>query len=119
VPATLDLRLRIRIPGEIAMGPGKADLLEAIQATGSISAAARSLDMSYRRAWQLVDAMNRCFLEPLVTTLRGGACRGGAVVTPAGIKALAYFRALETAANSAVRRRLSAFERLLIAAEPH
>lgn len=116
--ATLDLRLRIRVPGEIAMGPGKASLLEAIQDTGSISAAARRLGMSYRRAWQLVDAMNRCFRAPLVTTSRGGAARGGAAVTPGGQEALARFRALEASAMETLRAHMAGFEALLIQETP-
>lgn len=119
MPVTLDLRLRIRIQGDIAMGPGKADLLEAIQATGSISAAARQLGMSYRRAWQLVEVMNRCFCEPLVTTTRGGAGRGGAAVTPPGLVALGRFRAMEAAALGALHRFIPPFEELLIQTEGH
>ena len=98
----LDLRLRLYLGDEIALGPGKADLLEAIQAAGSIAAAGRSMGMSYRRAWLLVDTMNRCFKGPLVATERGGAGRGGAVLTPLGVEALARYRALEAAARTAV-----------------
>ena len=76
------------------MGPGKADLLEAIERSGSISAAARALGMSYRRAWLLVDTMNRCFAEPLVEAHPGGGTRAGATVTPAGSAALAAYRSL-------------------------
>lgn len=97
----LDLRLRLYLGDEIALGPGKADLLEAIQAAGSIAAAGRSMGMSYRRAWLLVDTMNRCFREPLVATERGGAGRGGASLTPLGAEALARYRALEAAARGA------------------
>ena len=76
--------IRIGIPlGEhYAMGPGKADLLEAIQETGSIAAAGRKLGMSYRRAWLLVDEMNKCFREPLVRARLGGAKGGGAEALP-------------------------------------
>ncbi|MBP1772823.1 MAG: LysR family transcriptional regulator [Holophagaceae bacterium] len=111
---TLDLRLRIRIQGEIAMGPGKAALLEAIQQTGSISAAARQLTMSYSRAWQLVDTMNRCFRAPLVQTLRGGSSRGGAEVTPAGQEALRQYRRLEACACAGIQPHLPAFEACLV-----
>jgi molybdate transport system regulatory protein len=76
------------------MGPGKADLLEAIAGEGSISAAARALGMSYRRAWLLVDTMNRCFREPLVEAHAGGGRSAGARLTPAGEAALAAYRAL-------------------------
>lgn len=74
------------------MGPGKADLLEAIDSTGSISGAAREMGMSYRRAWLLVDTMNSCFSEPLVTTAKGGTEGGGAALTPTGKKVLSAFR---------------------------
>ncbi|WP_119084490.1 winged helix-turn-helix domain-containing protein [Altererythrobacter sp. B11] len=76
------------------MGPGKADLLDAIAREGSISAAARALGMSYRRGWLLVDAMNRCFREPLVAAQPGGGKGAGARVTPEGEAALAAYRAL-------------------------
>ncbi|MGC1818017.1 MAG: LysR family transcriptional regulator, partial [Casimicrobiaceae bacterium] len=72
----VQFRLRIISGDNIALGPGKVDLLEAIGATGSISAAAKALGMSYRRAWLLVDTMNRCFAQPVVAAETGGA-RGG------------------------------------------
>jgi molybdate transport system regulatory protein len=89
-------RVRIRILSEsvIAIGPGKADLLEAIEATGSISGAARQMRMSYRRAWILVDTMNSCFKTPLIATAKGGAEGGGATLTARGRDVLARFRAL-------------------------
>jgi len=99
----IDVKVRLRVDSEIAMGPGKADLLEAIAATGSISAAARSMDMSYRRAWLLVDVMNRAFREPLVVGAAGGHQGGGAGVTDTGRAVLAQFRAMEAASNAAVQ----------------
>lgn len=69
----LKIRLQILCGDEIAMGPGKADLLDAIAITGSISGAARNIGMSYRRAWLLVDTMNRCWADPVVETLAGGS----------------------------------------------
>ena len=81
------------------MGPGKADLLEAIAETGSISAAARQMRMSYRRAWILVDTMNTCFKKPLVDTSKGGADGGGARLTPLGTNVLARYRALAVTAD--------------------
>jgi molybdate transport system regulatory protein len=99
------LRMRLLRDDDVAMGPGKADLLDAIAATGSISAAARAMDMSYRRAWLLVDVMNRSFREPLVQGAAGGKQGGGAHVTEAGLQVLAAFRTMEAAA--------------LAAAEPH
>lgn len=94
----LKIKLQLLCGDEIAMGPGKADLLEAIDACGSISAGARSLGMSYRRAWLLVDAMNRCWREPLVETAPGGSARGGARVTSLGHTVLRRYRALQEAA---------------------
>jgi len=91
---TLKIKIQLFCGEEIAMGPGKADLLDAIKAQGSISAAGRAMDMSYRRAWLLVDAMNRCWVEPLVETSPGSA-QGGARVTPAGAHVLAQYRALQ------------------------
>lgn len=110
---TIDLKVRVRHAGEIAMGPGKADLLDAIAQTGSISAAARSMNMSYRRAWLLVDVMNRSFREPLVQGAAGGHQGGGAEVTDTGRKVLAQFRAMEQAAADAAQPHLKAFARLL------
>ena len=78
------ISLRLYCGDEIAMGPGKADLLDAIKLNGSISAAGRTLGMSYRRAWLLVDALNRCWMEPLVVTARGVAHGGGARLTDFG-----------------------------------
>ena len=84
------LKLKIMLfCGEVtAMGPGKAELLEAIEREGSISAAGRVMDMSYRRAWSLVDTMNRCWSEPVVQTAIGGGGKGGAKLTPFGARLL-------------------------------
>lgn len=92
--ARLKLKLQLYCGDEIAIGPGKADLLEAIAREGSISAAGRAMGMSYRRAWLLVDAMNRCFRAPLVETRPGGGKQAGARLTAAGEAALAAYRAL-------------------------
>lgn len=110
---TIDMKLRLLCDDEIALGPGKADLLEAIAQTGSISAAARSLDMSYRRAWLLVDAMNRCFREPLVLKLAGGKQGGGANVTPAGQAALACYRKMQAEARRAIEADLEILTNML------
>lgn len=91
----LKIVLRLYCGDEIAMGPGKADLLDAIRAHGSISAAGRALDMSYRRAWLLVDTMNRCWREPLVATAPGVAHGGGARLTDFGAMILAHYRGLQ------------------------
>lgn len=92
--ATADIRVRVLAGSAIALGPGKAALLETIADTGSISAAAREMRMSYRRAWLLVDTMNACFRSPLVSTAKGGAAGGGATLTPTGARALRQYRAL-------------------------
>ncbi len=88
------LRLRLHFGDRLTMGPGKADLLEAIRATGSISAAGRAMGMSYRRAWSLVEEMNRACSAPVVVSARGGSGGGGAAITPAGEALLRRFRAL-------------------------
>ncbi|MDP9802408.1 winged helix-turn-helix domain-containing protein [Acinetobacter calcoaceticus] len=91
----LKLQIRILLEQNIAFGPGKADLLEAIERTGSISQAAKSMNMSYRRAWQLVDTMNQCFETALVETQTGGTHGGGAAVTALGQKVLQHYRQME------------------------
>jgi molybdate transport system regulatory protein len=106
-------QIRIMFRKAIAMGPGKADLLQAIEHTGSISAAARSLGMSYRRAWLLVDTMNQCFKTPVVETLTGGQRGGGARVTEFGQDVLNRYRAMDAKAAASVRRDLAAFSRLM------
>ncbi len=80
------------------MGPGRADLLMHIAATGSIAAAGRQMGMSYKRAWILVEAMNKGFSPPLVEAAKGGAGGGGARLTVAGARVLAAYRGLERAA---------------------
>ncbi|MFM8333651.1 MAG: winged helix-turn-helix domain-containing protein [Candidatus Methylumidiphilus sp.] len=109
----LKLSLRLLHGAEIAFGPGKAELLEAIARTGSISAAGKSMDMSYRRAWQLVDVMNRCFKSPLVETAKGGNRGGGARLTPLGAEALARSRAMEAAAWQVSQAYLGMFDGLM------
>lgn len=97
--ARLKLKLQLYCGDEIAMGPGKAALLQAIRRTGSISAAGRELGMSYRRAWLLADTMNRCFAEPLVEAHSGS----GARVTETGAAVLADYLALAERAEHAAR----------------
>jgi molybdate transport system regulatory protein len=97
----------------IAMGPGKADLLQAIGETGSISAAARRMKMSYRRAWLLVDTMNQCFDGPLVKTATGGNHGGGARITELGQDVLQRYREMDSKASAAVSREIIAFTRLM------
>jgi molybdate transport system regulatory protein len=102
-------RLRILLGSASSLGPGKVALLEAIGEHGSISAAARSLGMSYRRAWLLVDAMNRAFRKPLVTTATGGARGGGAQLTDFGREVLRRYRAMEEKAGKALAGDLRRF----------
>lgn len=91
----LKLGLRLDFTPGGRLGPGKADLLEAIGRTGSISGAGRAMTMSYRRAWLLVDDLNRMFRQPLVEAQPGGAQGGGARLTPLGHEVLAHYRAVE------------------------
>jgi molybdate transport system regulatory protein len=93
--ASIRITARVLAKGERAFGPGKADLLERIAAEGSISRAAKAMDMSYSRAWQLVDAMNNSFRKPLVISSAGGKKGGGAVLTDAGEEILGLYRKLE------------------------
>jgi molybdate transport system regulatory protein len=110
-----DLRPQIRVMFRkaIAMGPGKADLLRAIDETGSISAAARQMEMSYRRAWLLVDTMNHAFKSPIVVTLTGGKAGGGAAVTEFGKEVLRRYSAMEAKASASVAKELRSFTDLM------
>ena len=112
---TLKIKAQLYCGDELAMGPGKADLLDAIARTGSISAAGRALGMSYRRSWLLVDGMNRCWRERLVETVAGGGHARGATLTPMGRTVLDTYRALDaslaSAANGAGLRELEAMLR--------
>ncbi len=113
--ASLKIVIRLYCGDEIAMGPGKADLLDAIKTRGSISAAGRAMDMSYRRAWLLVDTMNRCWAEPLVSTVPGSAHGGGARVTALGETVLSSYRALQgRAAQLGSGAECAALEALLL-----
>lgn len=109
----LDIKTRVMRDGDIAMGPGKADLLEAIAAAGSISGAGRAMNMSYRRAWQLVDLMNRSFREPLVHSATGGQHGGGARLTAMGELVLARYRALEATLEAVAADHADGFAQLL------
>jgi molybdate transport system regulatory protein len=95
------LRIRLVHGGELVMGPGRADLLEQIQATGSIAAAGREMGMSYKRAWALVEAMNGLFRTPVVEAAKGGAGGGGARLTATGVQVLGAYRGLEAASQQA------------------
>lgn len=94
--------LRIDFPPEDRLGRGKIMLLELIRETGSISAAGRAMDMSYRRAWLLVDALNRMFREPSVESQRGGKQGGGATLTPFGETLIRRYREMEAKTKAAI-----------------
>jgi molybdate transport system regulatory protein len=114
-PETSHPRLRIRIvfgEDEI-MGPGKAELLERIGRCGSIAAAGREMNMSYKRAWSLIGTMNAMFSAPVVESTRGGAGGGGAVLTDRGRDVLALYRQFEADAAKAGSPRLDALSRLM------
>jgi molybdate transport system regulatory protein len=98
---------------DAAIGPGRAQLLEAIAGAGSISAASRATGISYRKCWLMVDAMNRLFAEPLVEAAVGGGRDRGARLTPAGDRALAAFRALEARIAGAIAAELDTLDAML------
>ena len=104
------LTVRVDFGADRALGPGKIRLLEAVKNSGSISQAGRSLDMSYRRAWLLIDDMNRCFREPVVAAQPGGAQGGGAALTPFGEQLIQKYRAIETQAMAAAKSQLRDLE---------
>jgi molybdate transport system regulatory protein len=106
------LSLRIDFP-QGRIGPGKIALLEAIDREGSISAAGRVLGMSYRRAWDLVDTLNKLLEEPVVAAAPGGYRGGGATLTDAGRRLVADYRAIERAAQRAAAPRMDALARRL------
>lgn len=110
---TLGARLRVVLKRDVALGPGKADILDGIRETGSIAAAGRRLRMSYKRAWTLVEEMNRDFRSPLVETSKGGSGHGGAMLTALGTEVLTRYRRMEALTERAVVRELKALERLL------
>ena len=112
---TVELELKPRVMlGEVrAMGPGQADLLELIEETGSISAAAKRMKMSYRRAWTLVEAMNGAFKTPLVEASTGGAGGGGARVSEAGKEVLALYRRMQAELEMVARQYLAGFQQRL------
>lgn len=108
VPA---LSIRIDLDPEGRIGPGKIQLLENIQATGSISAAGRAMEMSYKRAWDLVDELNRICGQAAVERQTGGKNGGGAILTPFGESLVSRYRAIEEAAAAAARQQLLALKK--------
>ena len=107
------LTLRVDFGLGRSIGPGKIRLLEAIDRTGSISQAGRSLGMSYRRAWLLIDDMNQCFRDAVVSARPGGAQGGGAALTGFGVALVRDYRAIETAAEVAAKKKLRGLEAAL------
>jgi molybdate transport system regulatory protein len=111
--AATHLSIRIDLSSGSRIGPGKVALLEAIRSTGSISAAARSIGMSYRRAWLLVEDINATLREPAVTAETGGARGGGAVVTPVGERVVELYRTIELQARAATGSEFRAIGKLI------
>ncbi|HSU06858.1 MAG TPA: ModE family transcriptional regulator [Acetobacteraceae bacterium] len=112
-PERLGLHVRVVLGDQVALGPGKADLLDGIAQTGSIAAAGRRMGMSYKRAWMLVEAMNTMFSAPLVGAAKGGAGGGGASLTPLGARMLDAYRRLESATARAGAREVAAMRQAL------
>lgn len=112
-PDRLGLHLRVVLGDAVAIGPGKAELLEGIAETGSIAAAGRRMGMSYRRAWLLVEEMNTIFRDKLVDAAKGGSGGGGAALTPLGERLLAAYRRLERAAAKAASPEVAVMRRAL------
>lgn len=109
----LHFRVRITKGEAIALGPGKIELLEAIDATGSITAAARQLGMSYRRAWMLVETMNQCFKRPVVDAETGGKRGGGTRLTDVGKDVVRHYRDIEEESTRASAASIRALMRML------
>ncbi|WP_213233281.1 winged helix-turn-helix domain-containing protein [Caballeronia sp. NK8] len=112
-PAEVRFRMRIMKGETIALGPGKVSLLEAVHKHGSISAAARSLDMSYRRAWLLIDELNRSLKSPATISEQGGQSGGGCVLTPVGESIIRLYRDVETQAQAACAGQIESLTKLL------
>jgi molybdate transport system regulatory protein len=106
-------RLRIVLEPDIAIGPGKADLLEGIRQTGSIAGAGRAMGMSYKRAWYLVETMNRCFKSPLVEASKGGRAGGGARLTQLGQEVLEHYRRMEMLTAEVIEPEMAALRSVL------
>ncbi|MYM56238.1 winged helix-turn-helix domain-containing protein [Thalassovita mangrovi] len=110
---TPKFRIRVVFGPDEMIGPGKAELLEHIAETGSIAAAGRKMGMSYKRAWQLVETLNRMFKTPLVESSRGGAKGGGATITETGQAVLEEYRALEAQARRAGQVHIDRLQQML------
>jgi molybdate transport system regulatory protein len=110
---TVGARLRIVLGPDIAIGPGKAAILEGVKQTGSIAAAGRRMHMSYKRAWHLVRTVNRCFKVPLVAASKGGRRGGGAQLTPLGEEVLRRYRHMESRTARVTAADLQALRKVL------
>lgn len=112
-PTGLRTRLRFKAGSKLVLGPGRAHLLDLIDRTGSISAAAREMGMSYRRAWTLVDDTNRCFRAPLVESVTGGQRGGGARLTGTGRQVLDAYHRIAARTEAAIAEDKALLETLL------
>lgn len=112
-----ELSIRIDFGPELRIGPGKIALLEQIAALGSISAVGRAMDMSYRRAWELIEELNSIFGKPVVESRSGGRKGGGATLTPLGLSLISRYRAMERAATAATEPHLAALSHEIAAAK--
>jgi molybdate transport system regulatory protein len=104
------LTLRVDFDSDEAVGPGKIELLERVDALGSIAAAGRAMGMSYQRAWELIQSINECFKEPVVSKQMGGPAGGGAQLTPLGRRVVKHYRAIERKATRAATAHLNALQ---------
>ena len=111
--AIIRARFRVLVGNEVALGPGKAELLIHLRDTGSIAEAARRMGMSYMRAWTMLKTMERCFKQPLAKTARGGSERGGATLTETGEAVLTIYGRMQQKADRAIEEEWSQLQRLL------
>lgn len=111
---TPQLQIRIQLHGKLRLGPGKAQLLEAIRQSGSIAKAGQSMAMSYKRAWSLVEEMNRLFATPLVISTRGGPKGGGAELTETGALILRLYRAVEASSLQSAAPQLAEIKAAMV-----
>jgi molybdate transport system regulatory protein len=113
-PGTVGLsHLRVTLTDNFYLGPGRADLMELITETGSISAAGKRMGMSYKRAWSLVQALNDGFGRALIETSRGGAAQGGAALTPLGVEVLVRYRSMQARTREAIAEDVAALAALM------
>ncbi len=112
-PGFASIKIRLRQGDGYAMGPGKADLLEAIQETKSIAAAGRKLGLSYSKSRHLLDELNRDFESPLVIATKGGSSGGGSQLTEQGQQILVQFRSMEARAREAIAPLVEDFKKFM------